>query len=402
MTVFADPKEWSIELPTAAVAQLNGQWRSLPYSHPGRQWDACLSRLCLDYLLPWIQSTYADVRLWLPQDDWPEIWEIVAGCALYIGDRRLILIPSDAIDPVLVVSQEWVDLPDWAGDYYLAIQIQTDPAGLRGWGYASHQTLKDRGDYDPIARTYSLSPDDLTQDMGSLTVIQQFCANVPRSVAPIVPVLPANLLDRLSNPSLLFPRLSIPFSTWGALVQDPDWRRQFYRQRQGYEATGPIVVRLGQWLDGLIETGWQPIDALLGLNARPQFRRLEPGATLANSWIRQAKIVTLQHNDHSISLGLEVAIVHLDPEDQLSVTLQIQVKLHPLSGTVLHPRVVLELNDLQPERCLQRVRSNDDDLYIQLNRFRANSGDSFQIRIYSDSDPSQARNSSMICETFSV
>ena len=36
------------------------------------------------------------------------------------------LIPSEAIDDSeLEVPQEWVDIPSWAADYYLAVQITT-------------------------------------------------------------------------------------------------------------------------------------------------------------------------------------------------------------------------------------------------------------------------------------
>lgn len=397
MLVFADPKEWSIELPIGTAAQLDDQWRSLPYSHPGRQWDACLSQLCLDYLLPWLQSTYGNVRPWLGAKDWPGIWEVVAGCALYLGDRRLILIPSDGIDDdELVVPQEWVDLPDWIGDYYLAVRVSLDSEGaaLRVGGYASHQTLKHQGQYDSITRSYHLNANALVHDMSILTVMAQFCPNVQTraELAPIATlpeVQASNLLDRLANSTQPFPRLAVPFATWGALIQNPSWRQSFYQQRQGQSepiADGPIV-RLSQWLDGVVETSWQSIEELLGGTPFiPQLRRVNSNPVGEGPVIRRAKVVKIRHQDAVIALALSISVNPL-PSDESSLaqsgasTLQIQVQLHPLDCNTLPPNLVIELHEPGRNDCLQQVRSQDNDTYIQLSRFRADPGESFQVRI---------------------
>jgi hypothetical protein len=398
MLVFADPKEWSIELPDAVAASLDGQWRSLPYSQAGRQWDAYLSQLCLDHLLPWLQSTYEDVRPWLSAKDWPGIWEIVAGCALYLGDRKLILIPSHTIDDdELVVPQEWVDLPDWSGDYYLALRVQIDSEGvaLRVGRYASHQTLKQQGQYDPLTRTYQLNVDDLSDDMATLTTIAQFCPDVQTrtELAPIATLPEAqarNLLDRLASPNQMFPRLAVPFATWGALIQTPSGRQAFYQQRQGdqqgqAEADGPIV-RLSQWLDGVVEAGWQSIEELLGgTPVIPQIRRMEAIAIGETPLFRRAKLLQIGSEDQAISLALTVTVNPL-PADLSSSrsgpsTVQIQVQLHPLTANTLPPNLIIELCEPDQGNCLQTVTSQDSDTYIQLRRFRADPGESFQVRI---------------------
>jgi hypothetical protein len=396
MLVFADPKEWSIELPAGAAAQLDDHWRSLPYSHPGRQWDACLSQLCLDYLLPWLQSTYGNVRPWLTAQDWPGIWEVVAGCALYLGDRKLILLPSDGIgNDELVVPQEWVDLPDWSGDYYLAVRVHLDPEGLalRVWGYASHQTLKQQGQYDPLTRTYHLTANALVDDMTTLAVVEHFCPEVQTraELAPIAAlpdVQARNLLDRLASPNQPFPRLAVPFASWGALIQTPSWRQTFYQQRQDQSETvaGPIV-RLGQWLDGLVETGWQSIEDLLGGSQFiPQFRRMTSTTIGEPPVLRRAKIIKIRHQNEEIALALTISVNPLPADDLTSQyssnsTLQIQVQLHPLDRNTLPPHVILELHVPEQEDCLQSVRSQDSDTYIQLSRFRADPGESFEVRI---------------------
>ena len=67
------------------------------------------------------------------------------GSANEIGKLRLILIPTDNLDrSELRVPQEWLDLPTWAGDYSLGVQINLDSQMINIWGFASHQALKDR------------------------------------------------------------------------------------------------------------------------------------------------------------------------------------------------------------------------------------------------------------------
>jgi hypothetical protein len=400
MLIFATPKDWSLELPPAAAALIDRGWRSLAYSQPGRRWDACLGQLCLDYLLPWLQRSYGDVRPWLKGSDWPAIWQHVPGCAIVLGDRRLILMPSDGLDgDGLVVPQEWVDLPDWAGDYYLAVQVQTDPGdySLRVWGYAAHQTLKAEADYDADSRSYSLPVKDLTLDMSSLETIAQLYPNqVSRAaiepLTAIPPVQAANLLDRLLEPNLLFPRLELPFAVWGALIQDPVWRERFYRSSQG-EGLAPIY-QLGQWLEGRFEGGWQSLEALLGGSLMPQLRRLGPHSA-RDVQIRSAKRVTIEGEGGPIEL---VLVILVQPDSgAVPSPLQVQVQLHPLESEVLPPRLILGLYDTERRVSLQRIESLVSDSYVQLGRFRADPGECFEIQIEDGSSQGQ-----MVRERFQV
>ncbi len=395
MLVFADPKEWWITLPSSRGGDLgesgrSAPWQSLPQGLPGRQWEAYLSELCLQHLVPWLQLTYDEVHPWLAASDWPAIWESVAGCAVQIGAKRLILIPSDAIaTDCLTVTQEWVDLPDWAGDYYLAVQFCEEgrsPA-LRVWGYASHQTLKTEGNYDAVTRTYHLDARYLDQDMSTFGVIQHYCPDQQtraalESLPTVAAVQSVHLLDRLSNPTLVFPRLSVPFATWGALIQDANWRQQFYQKRQGQsqgQQQAPIV-RLSQWFNGVIESGWQSLDDWVGGGFTPQLRRSEPSPVDNPSLIQRAKVVTLlDQNQREISLAIVLLVNALAHET--SPTLQIQVQLHPLQGNTLPSHLSLALYEPQSQDCLQTVYSQAGSNYIQLGRFRASAGESFQVQI---------------------
>ena len=65
------------------------------------------------------------------------LWEFVTGFALNLGKSRLVIIPSETIDTdEFSVPQEWVDIPELAADYYLAVQVNFEDRWLRVWGFS--------------------------------------------------------------------------------------------------------------------------------------------------------------------------------------------------------------------------------------------------------------------------
>ncbi|MBD2352962.1 DUF1822 family protein [Anabaena variabilis FACHB-171] len=80
------------------------------------------------------------------------------------------------------------------------------------------------------------------------------------SVAPL-PTLPLaqaeNLLERLGNSEVVFPRLAIPFELWGALLTHGGWRQGLYERRQGL----PEQWSIQEWLQAGVsnlaqQLGW--------------------------------------------------------------------------------------------------------------------------------------------------
>lgn len=257
---FADPKHLWLELPTTQT-----QWQH-QFSTPSSRWNAYLNRICLNTVLPWLKEEYAPQALaWPNFVALPSFWELVNGTAIVMGTTRLVLIPSETIDLSLRVPQEWVDIPGWAADYYLAVQVNPDQGWLRIWGYTTHQQLQASGSYEPSDHTYCLEGDGLIQDLNVLWVARQLCPEEPTRAAisplPALPLMQAeNLLQRLGNPAISTPRLAVPFELWGALLQHGGWRQRLYEQRQGL-LQGSIL----QWLqtgvsDFAQQIGWQRVD----------------------------------------------------------------------------------------------------------------------------------------------
>jgi len=240
------------------------------FSTPGCRWNADLNQMALDAFLPWLRDEFtSSAKVWM-ESTLPSIWEFVNGTAIAlhpesaISTLRLVLIPSEGIDTdELRVPQEWVDLPSWAADYYLAVQVNPDDGWIEVWGYTSHERLKTHGVYDAGDRSYSLAEDDLIHDLTVLQVAQEFCpAETRRAAIAPIPALKltqaTHLIERLGNSTLAFPRLEIPFSMWGALLEHGGWRKRLYERRQGMAESWSVADWLQAGVSTLAEQiGWQ-------------------------------------------------------------------------------------------------------------------------------------------------
>ncbi len=252
-----------LEIPPNSQAQF---WRQsqTAYTTAGNCWQAAIERACLDAGLTWLQERDPQARIWTNAANLPSFWELVSGSAIDLNGSRWVLIPTTAIDfAELRVPQEWVDLPSWAGDYYLSIYVDPEADEVRVLGYTTHKNLKQQGRVDAIDRTYSLDTEDLIADINVLWRSRQLCPHeVLRADLPPLPQMPLaqaeNLLNRLGNPTELRPRLAVPFALWGGLLAHGGWRQQLYRQRLGL----PEQWSIAEWVRAEVsqlaqQIGWE-------------------------------------------------------------------------------------------------------------------------------------------------
>lgn len=273
---FLPPARLYLEIPDAAQEQQNTAFSTL-----GAQWRARLNQLTLEAFLAWLQEERT-AKVWTSVATLPSFWEVVNGTAIECDDLRLVLMPTAAIDlRELRVPQEWVDIPGWSADYYVAVQVNPDAGWIRIWGYATHHHLKTKGTYAESDRTYCLDEDDLIQDIQVLWIARQLCPEEPlrAEVAPIPALqLPQanNLLERLGNPTVIFPRLAVPFQLWAALVEHGGWRQRLYERRQGLSNSWSIPQWLESGISGLAgQLGWSA--RVLPLAAQGMRSRAEQG-----------------------------------------------------------------------------------------------------------------------------
>lgn len=353
-------------------------WRlSQHQSSPDSRWRAYLNRLVLDAVLPWLREEWSPAAAaWPGEASLPSLWEVVDGTAIAVGEKRLILLPTEAMDEEeLRVPQEWLDIDTWAADYYLAIQVDPDDRWVRIWGGTTHRQLKLEGSYDPIDRTYSLEGDALIRDLSALSVAQQLCpeAETREAVAPLSTPSEAqadNLLQRLGDSEVTFPRLEVPFPLWGALVTDGGWRQRLYRQRLGQQP--PIA--LGRWFDNIWEAGWQSLEELFPRSALPALASRSNGG--GESPVRRGRSILLGAPGEGKSAVLLVGLAAAGEE-----RVEIQVQLHPVPDNRFLPAGVGLALFSEDGQLLRSVQAQEEDNYIQIQRFRCPPGFRFRLQV---------------------
>ncbi|MBD2344102.1 DUF1822 family protein [Anabaena subtropica] len=282
---FADSTDLILEIPSATSANLDSQL----FSHPYSRYQAYLNELCLGAVLPWLQEDFStQSKVWPSTATLASLWELVNGTAVTVDATRFILVPSENIDnSEFRVPQEWVDLPTWAGDYYLAVQVETDGGYVKVWGYCTHAQLKTQGKYDPSDRSYSLDGSDIISDMSVLAVARDLCPDeVTRTAITPLPTLPQeqaqNLITRLSNPEIINPRLAIPFQLWGGLMEHGGWRQSLSERRVGLPEQRSVLQWLQSGVSQVAETmGWGRLNLQLSAAGARSIEDRQPGVTLS-------------------------------------------------------------------------------------------------------------------------
>ena len=216
------------------------------YSYDVARHHALINRLVLNCFTNWLRKEAPieeEFNIWPNVEDLPSIWEFVNGTALTIGHTRLALIPQETIDTdEFSVPQEWVDIPNWLADYYLGVQVNLEQRWLRIWGFISHKTLKQKAEYDPVLRNYSVPGELLIEDLTVMWVARQF-QETERAEVSALPELFGHEFDRISEvlgkPRGYSPRLlvtnsepiddsEVAFPKWAALMSKDNLRQQLY------------------------------------------------------------------------------------------------------------------------------------------------------------------------------
>ena len=200
------------------------------------QYQSYLNQLASEIILPYIQEEYPEASL--TKFDYVQFWQLgVNGVAIDFDDKRLILIPSDDYDiDELRISQEWIDIPELAADYYLAVQIDVDDSLMRIWGYTTHKELKETGTYCDRDRSYSMTREQIVEDINALWLMRQYFPNKPtKAEIASIPELSKSdltpLLDRLVNPEIRLIRRVILFEQWAYIFNSQKLRTELIVNR---------------------------------------------------------------------------------------------------------------------------------------------------------------------------
>lgn len=240
------------------------------YSYPAARWMAYLNRLSLEYIIPYFKQTYGcDIELADNPIRPDSVWEYVNGFALTIDKKRVIVIPSETDSDEFSIPFEWIDIDAWAGEYYLAVQIRPDSGWLRVFGFTTHQQIKQKAEYDKVMRTYTLSQEQIIDDMDVLLTSLAIASNQKAPIAAMNPLNHAQenkYLATLKKPKLYSPRLELSPEHWATFVSDDELRERLWRMRmqspmQEMIETG--IIRLSNLLEKMRIHGFDFLDTNL-------------------------------------------------------------------------------------------------------------------------------------------
>jgi Protein of unknown function (DUF1822) len=376
MISFDNATQLWLEISAASIEQ-SWQQSQLCSTSEGR-WHTYLNQICLQTLLPWLQETY-ELNHTSHLHPVEAIWEVVNGTAIEIGQQRLVLIPSHSLDTSeFYLPQEWIDLPSWIADYYLAVQINLDETWLRIWGYTTHRELKANSSYDVSDRTYCLEAEALNQDLTLLWIDGQLAPREPTRQAitplPILPIAQSeNLLQRLSQRDLAMLRLELPFELWGALLEQPGSLQRLYQLRSGVNLPNKAIINLSQWWQDRFEESWQSLENLFGsemANLAVNLRDSSSGG------VKRVKIVNLETTRQSQPLGL-LLVLEAEPDSRIAI----RVRLCPTENNLCLPSHLRLALISSSGAVLQSVEARSEDDFIQLKRFKCPPQMRFSIEV---------------------
>ncbi|NEP46084.1 MAG: DUF1822 family protein [Okeania sp. SIO2H7] len=348
-------------------------WKaSQEYSNNAARWNAYINNLCLSAILAWLPEETEGGEQPQPVPSLEvlkELWEVVNGSAIALGDTRIIVIPTEETDTeTFCIPQEWVDLPAWVGDYYLAAIVEPDEGWVRIWGYTNRENLKSKAHYNEFDRVYCLDRDFVTEDLNVMWVGREVCPPGKPEIAPLASLSgdeAVALVETLGRRSPYSPRLEVEFEKWGALLERENLVRMLYQKRLS-EARSPRVANLRRWLEGAIEAGWQRIEELISTRqVQMGYRFRGPIA------IERGKAIDLGMEVGGQSVAL-IAIVSPEAETEIDIRLQV----YPMDDeTYLPPGLKLIIIEESGEEVIS-TESRELDNAIQLH-FTAEFGETF-------------------------
>jgi hypothetical protein len=352
------------------------------YSHTGGSWNAYLNNLCLHVFCAWLKEDpdlRETINVWLDDEQLASIWEVVNGTMLTIGDTKVVLIPTDKSNfQELRIPQEWVDIPNWAGNYYLAVELNLEERWFGVWGYATHQQIRKEAKYDSLDQTYSLDVEDLITDLNVMWVAREVCPVEKLEVEPL-PISTTQiekLLDQLSKFTFYSPRLDVPFKMWGALLAVDEYRQRLYHRRLENQKNNQLANNLSQWFENIFEVGWQSFDTFISSQQKTLAVQFRTDVMLNDLRVKRAKLIDL-----GMQLGGTSVVLLLGLTSELDDKISIRVQLHPANEEIyLIPHLRLLLLS-ESGKILQEVESRNHDHLIQLKKFKSYPGKNFSIKI---------------------
>ena len=387
--------------------------QSQNYINLTARWQTYLNYLCLSTLLDYLnkeQDLNCQPTVW-QQDDLLNFWQIVTGTAIELNQKRLIIIPHEVNNSSeLQVPREWIDIPNWTGDYYLGVEINLEQCWMRVSGYTTYEQLREQSKYNVVNETYSLAAEELVEELTTLwTMIElewnyqsrlqsllsgqyAHCHNISTLCTTSLSANNATtLLAKLKRGDRGWLRLNLPFEEWAAIITDNRWRQKLYRQYKLMETSqlSTNTINLSQWLQGKFTLGWQPFTEFIRSTTEIPAYALRSFPESIPTTVEGVKLLDLGMQLGDLSVAL---LIGMTPEQDDKIGVRVQ--LHPASEKNHLPTNIRLALLNQSGDTLQEFEARNQDELIQLKRFTCPRKKRFLIRV--------ALNSYSITEEFAL
>ena len=274
MTLTINQKQKHLILEITEKDKTNALLTEDLFSYPAAKWNGFINNLCWQKFIAFVQYDLLEneqnlnFSLWPREDKLPHIWEFVNGMAINLGNTRLILIPSEIEDlEEFIIPQEWVDIPNWRGDYYLLIEVNLDEddSYLQICGYTTYENIKNKGEYDATEGDYYLARRDIVEDFVTFWLAQKLNPQRLKNLKSTISISSQKsqeLVEKLSKPSLYSPRNLVGLNgiskdEWFTILSQPEMLEKLYLKRLPQATTiGEILNLLAEGVKQLPQ-GWQ-------------------------------------------------------------------------------------------------------------------------------------------------
>jgi Protein of unknown function (DUF1822) len=387
---FIYPEQLLIEFTSEDREKAWQQTQNQSYSNASARWNAYLNCLCLNLFLSYLETELdrQEKPAILPSlESLFSIWEVVSGGAIQLGQTRLVLLPSEqSYSSEFRVPREWLEIPHWAGNYYLAVEVNLEESYLQIWGYTTYEQLRERGTCDRADETYSIDTEDLIEDLSVLWVASElYPSQKPqvKSLPSLTSVEATSLIEKLQQNTPYSPRLEVPFIQWAALLANDIFRQQLYQRRIHFsEISHQTAINPVQWLRSSFESGWQSIEAFLNNNSDNLAYSFRQGQKLKE--VRQVAVEGVKLIDLGVQLGDRSVALLVGLTQETDEKVGIRVQLYPANGqTYLPHKIKLALLSTSGDM-LQESEARIQDNMIQLKRFTCPIGINFKIQVALD------------------
>ncbi|QSV55646.1 MAG: DUF1822 family protein [Dolichospermum sp. UKL201] len=213
---------------------------------------AFVNYLCHKVFSKWVkeyQEIESNNKVFSSDNNLARIWQFINGSVVNIHDKRLILIPSDATDlEGFEVQQEWVDIPNLAGDYYLPVRVDLERNYLHIWGFISRKNLQKRADYDKLDKLYIVSSGDVIDDIETLWIALELYEEKGdfEALPSLTESEAAKLIKTYSQPLPYSPRLKGNSQEWMALLNEKEWVKNLDLEMLIKSPDRPLAIFLEQ------------------------------------------------------------------------------------------------------------------------------------------------------------